>query len=64
MQIYEVGCVDGTYYISQEYVPGQNLKQLLARLGHGVDAVQAVNIIRQVARGCTRRLSKKSFTAT
>src|SRR5438067_817732 len=51
VQIYEVGCADGTYYISQEYVPGQNLKQLLARLGHSVDAVQAVNIIRQVAAG-------------
>jgi eukaryotic-like serine/threonine-protein kinase len=51
VQIYEVGCADGVYYISQEYVPGQNLKQLLIRLGHGVDAVQAVNIIRQVAAG-------------
>lgn len=49
VQIYEVGQSDGVYYISQEYVPGQNLKQLLARLGHGVDAVQAVNIMRQVA---------------
>src|SRR5262245_50299938 len=49
VQIYEVGCSDGTYFISQEYVPGQNLKQVLARLGHGVDAVQAVNIVRQVA---------------
>src|SRR5262245_36463154 len=51
VQIYEVNCVDGTYYIAQEYVPGQNLKQLLSRLGHGVDAVQAVNILRQVAGG-------------
>lgn len=49
VQIYEVGHSDGVYYISQEYVPGQNLKQLLARLGHGVDAVQAVQIMRQVA---------------
>jgi len=51
VQIYEVGCSDGTYYISQEYVPGQNLKQLLTRLGHGVDTATAVNIIRQVAAG-------------
>src|SRR6476620_7448964 len=49
VQIYEVGCSDGTYYISQEYVPGQNLKQLLTRLGHGVDTATAVNIVRQVA---------------
>src|SRR4029078_947666 len=48
VQIYEVGCSDGTYFISQAYVPGQNLKHLLSNRGHGVDAVQAVNIIRQV----------------
>ena len=23
VQIYEVGCVDGMYYIAQEYVPGR-----------------------------------------
>jgi len=59
VQIYEVGCVDSTYYISQEYVPGQNLKQLLSRLGHGVDAVQAVNIIRQVAAGLHKAAEQK-----
>src|SRR6476659_783645 len=59
VQIYEVGCVDGTYYISQEYVPGQNLKQLLAKLGHGVDAVQAVNIIRQVAAALHKAAEQK-----
>ncbi len=59
VQIYEVGCNDGTYYISQEYVPGQNLKQLLSRLGHGVDAVQAVNIIRQVAAGLHKAAEQK-----
>jgi len=59
VQIYEVGCVEGTYYISQEYVPGQNLKQLLSRLGHGVDAVQAVNIIRQVAAGLHKAAEQK-----
>src|SRR5215471_2671346 len=59
VQIYEVGCVEGTYYISQEYVPGQNLKQLLARLGHGVDAVQAVNIIRQVASALHKAAEQK-----
>lgn len=49
VQIHEVRCVEGTHFIAQEYVPGQNLKQLLTRLGGGVDVVQAVNIIRQVA---------------
>src|SRR6059058_2422293 len=59
VQIYEVGCIDGTYFISQEYVPGQNLKQLLSKLGHGVDAVQAVNIIRQVAAGLHKAAEQK-----
>ena len=49
VQIYEVGCIDGIHFIAQEYVPGQNLRQLLTRLSKGVDARQAANIIRQVA---------------
>ena len=49
VQIYEVGCLDGVHYIAQEYVAGQNLKQLVTRLGHGLEAPQAVNVIRQVA---------------
>jgi serine/threonine-protein kinase len=59
VQIYEVGCVDGIYYICQEYVPGQNLKQLLSRLGRGVDVVQAVNVIRQVAAGLHKAAEEK-----
>jgi serine/threonine-protein kinase len=59
VQIYEVGSADGMYYISQEYVPGQNLKQLLSRLGHGVDAVQAVNIMRQVAAALHKAAEQK-----
>jgi eukaryotic-like serine/threonine-protein kinase len=59
VQIYEVGCTDGTYYISQEYVPGQNLKQLLGRLGHGMDAAGAVNIIRQVAAALHKAAEQK-----
>ena len=49
VQIHEVGNIDGVHYIAQEYVPGQNLKQLLARRGKGLDAAQAVAVIRQVA---------------
>jgi serine/threonine-protein kinase len=59
VQIYEVGCVEGHYYISQEYVPGQNLKQLLSRLGRGLDAVQAINIIRQVAAALHKAAEQK-----
>jgi eukaryotic-like serine/threonine-protein kinase len=49
VQIYEVGCVEGFHYIAQEYVPGQNLKQVLTRRGKGLDAALAVNVLRQVA---------------
>jgi len=47
VQIHEVGCLDGVHFIAQEYVPGQNLKQWLARHGTA-DAVTAVHIMRQV----------------
>jgi serine/threonine-protein kinase len=49
VQIHEVGCIDGVHFIAQEYVAGQNLRQLLTRLSKGVDARQAANIIRQAA---------------
>jgi serine/threonine-protein kinase len=48
VQIHEVGCVDGIHYIAQEYVSGQNVKQLLSRRGQGLDAALAVSILRQV----------------
>ena len=48
VQIYEVGCVGGVHFIAQEYVDGQNLKQLIARRGK-LDVRKAVTIIRQVA---------------
>ena len=49
VQIHEVGCLEGWHFIAQEYVSGQNLKQLLTRLGHGLDGAMAVNVVRQVA---------------
>jgi serine/threonine-protein kinase len=48
VQIHEVGCIDGIHFMVQEYVEGQNLKQLLDRKGT-LDAVTAVSIMRQVA---------------
>jgi serine/threonine-protein kinase len=53
VQIHEVGCIDGIHFIAQEYVPGQNLKQLLLRRGP-VDAASAVSIIRQVSAALQR----------
>lgn len=48
VQIHEVGCTDGIHYIAQEFVDGQNLKQLVARKGP-LDARQAISVMRQVA---------------
>ncbi len=48
VQIHEVGCIDGTHFMVQEYVEGQNLKQLLDRKGT-LDAPAAVSVMRQVA---------------
>jgi len=49
VQIYEVGCKEGIHYISQEYVPGSNLRQLMARQKRPLDAPLAMVIMRQVA---------------
>jgi tRNA A-37 threonylcarbamoyl transferase component Bud32 len=48
VQIYEIGCVDGVHFIAQEYVDGQNLKQLIVRRGK-LDIRRAITTIRQVA---------------
>ena len=48
VQIYEVGCEQGYYYIAQEYVRGRNLKQYLDRYG-AVEPVMAINVLRQAA---------------
>ncbi len=53
VQIHEVGCVDKVHFIAQEYVAGQNLKQLLLRKGP-LAAPAAVNIMRQVAAALHR----------
>jgi serine/threonine protein kinase len=48
VQIYEVGLVENVHFIAMEYVPGQTLRQLIARNGN-IEAVQCVAIMRQVA---------------
>ncbi len=53
VQIYEVGCIDGVHFIAQEYVQGQNLRELMVR--NGPPALkQAVSVIRQVAAALHR----------
>jgi eukaryotic-like serine/threonine-protein kinase len=48
VQIHEVGCIDGVYFIAQEYVEGLNLKQWLSRHGT-LDLRLGLIIMRQVA---------------
>ncbi|MBC7852071.1 MAG: serine/threonine protein kinase [Pirellulaceae bacterium] len=59
VQIHEVGCIDGTHFIAQEYVAGQNLKQVLVRRGSGLEAAPAANIIRQVAAALHKAAEQK-----
>ncbi|HEY1786407.1 MAG TPA: serine/threonine-protein kinase [Pirellulales bacterium] len=48
VQIYEVGCEGGAHFIAQEYVPGLNLREWLAR--HGTPQLPlALGVMRQVA---------------
>lgn len=48
VQIFEVGEVEGWYYIAQEYVAGMNLSQYLRRNGP-VSSLMAVNVMTQIA---------------
>jgi serine/threonine-protein kinase len=48
VQIHGVDCIDGVHFLVQEYVPGQNLQQLLANRGTLSVAI-IVNLMRQVA---------------
>jgi eukaryotic-like serine/threonine-protein kinase len=48
VQIYEVGFQEGWHYIAQEYVQGQNLRELINRQGP-LDVRLAVAVLRQVA---------------
>ena len=44
--VYDVGAVGDFYYLSMEYVPGQDLKQS----AHSLDLPQRLRVIKQVAR--------------
>lgn len=53
VQIYDINCVDGIHYIAQEYVKGQNLRQLLTRQA-SIDTRLALHVMRQVAAALYR----------
>jgi eukaryotic-like serine/threonine-protein kinase len=48
VQIYDVGQQSGAYYIAQEYVAGQNLRDLLQRKG-SLDLRMALSILKQTS---------------
>lgn len=48
VQIHEVGCVNGTHFIAQEYVPGRNLREILDDRGV-FDAAVTCRILIQVS---------------
>ncbi|MDZ4818571.1 MAG: serine/threonine-protein kinase [Planctomycetota bacterium] len=53
VQIHEVGCIDGLHYIAQEYIQGQNLREMLQRRGLP-DLKLAVSIMRQVCAALSK----------
>lgn len=58
VQVHEVGCLDGIHFMVQEYVEGQNLKQLIERKGT-LDAAAAVSVMRQVAAALHKAAQQK-----
>ncbi len=49
-RMYDLGEEEGTHYITMEYVPGEDLKNLIRRIGR-FDAGTAVKIAKQVCEG-------------
>ncbi len=58
VQIYEVGCVEGFHFIAQEYVRGQNVKQLVSRSGP-LELPRIVSILRQMASALNKAGQEK-----
>jgi len=58
VQVHEVGCLDGIHFMVQEYVEGQNLKQLIERQGT-LDATAAASVMRQVAAALHKAAQQK-----
>jgi serine/threonine protein kinase/tetratricopeptide (TPR) repeat protein len=51
-RMYDFGREEGTYYITMEYVPGEDLKSLIHRIG-ALPVGKAVSLAGQVAEGLT-----------
>jgi serine/threonine-protein kinase len=57
VQIYEVGDQDGVHYISQEYVPGRNLGEVILTSG-SLTPPLTLDILRQVASALVKAASE------
>jgi serine/threonine-protein kinase len=57
VQVHEVGNVDGVHYIAQEYVAGENLKDLMLREGR-LGPGRTVRILAQVAAALAKAASQ------
>lgn len=53
VQVYEVGQCNGSHFIAQEYVAGQNLAEWIHRNGQA-DAARTLDILRQVAAALSK----------
>ncbi len=51
-RMYDLSEEEKTQFITMEYVPGENLKSLIRRIGH-LSKVKAISIARQVCEGLT-----------
>jgi eukaryotic-like serine/threonine-protein kinase len=51
VHIYELGQVDGAYFIAMEYVPGRSLSSVLERLGGPLDLPQALYVLTNICEG-------------
>lgn len=51
-RIYDIGEVDGQYFLSMEYIDGEDLKALLQRIGH-LPTSKGVEIAHQLCAGLT-----------
>jgi serine/threonine-protein kinase len=57
VQIHEVGCIEGVHFIVQEYVPGPNLREYLAREGPP-DVKVSLKVMRHVAAALVKASEK------
>ncbi|MBW2731005.1 MAG: serine/threonine protein kinase [Deltaproteobacteria bacterium] len=64
VQIYELGQVDGQYFMAMEYVPGKNLAEIVNRLQGPIKLPHAVGILVQLCSALTAAHEAKDAQGT